>query len=263
MKNVMFAKTQESFAGALLDPERTVPRAVTSHTARVPQRRFAVYRNNVMVGLVEALRTQFPAVEKIVGDDFFAAMARVFVSAHPPRSPILVHYGDALADFIASFEPAAELPYLADVARLEAARTRAYHAADAVPLNPSYWQMLDPGALHSMRVRLHPSVQILRSSYPVVTIWAMNSGEAELRPIEDWRGEDAVIARPHSDVEVRALTAGGAIFLTALAAGASLADAAARAAEEKGFNLAANLAGLISAELAIELTHVPNEGSLP
>jgi hypothetical protein len=262
MKNVMFAKTQESFAGALLDPQRTVPRAVTSHTARVPQRRFAVYRNNVMVGLVEALRTQFPAVEKIVGDEFFVAMARVFVAAYPPRSPILVHYGDALADFIASFEPATELPYLADVARLEAARTRAYHAADTVPLNPSYWQMLDPGALHSMRVRLHPSVQILRSSYPLVTIWAMNSGKSELRPIEDWRGEDAVIARPHSDVEVRALTAGGAIFLTALAAGASLADAAARAAEEKGFNLAANLAGLIGAELAIELTHVPNEGSL-
>ncbi len=128
----MFAPTQASFATALLDAGKPVPEGVTSHTADRPARRFAVYRNNVVAGLVKALGTRFPALSRIVGEEFFNAMARVFVIAHPPRSPLLMTYGDDFPDFIADFEPAAELPYLADVARLEAARTRAYHAADAV-----------------------------------------------------------------------------------------------------------------------------------
>ncbi len=132
-------------------------------------------------------------------------MARVFVTAHPPRSPLLMTYGDDFPDFIAGFEPAAELPYLADVARLEAARTRAYHAADAEPVDPNLLRSIAPEALGGMRFVLHPSAEVVRSRHPIVTIWAMNAGEAELGPIEDWRREDALVARPHLDVEVRAL----------------------------------------------------------
>lgn len=255
-----FPAFQENFAGALLDADRPLPAAVTSHGARAPQKRFAVYRNNVVVGLVEALRAQFPATERIVGTEFFAAMARVYVVSEPPRSPILVNYGGGFPGFIEQFEPAAELPYLADVARLEIARTRAYHAADATPLDPSRWEGLDPGALVGGRVTLHPSLQILRSLYPVVTIWAMNSGDAEPASIEDCGPEDALVVRPHLDVAVRRLPAGGAAFLHALASGSSLGDAAASAtADHPAFELAANLAGLIGAGLATELHGTPTQ----
>src|SRR5690606_15015602 len=107
------------------DPEQAVPGAVMAHSAGIPARRFAVYRNNVVVGLVNALAARFPALQRIVGEEFFRAMAQLYVRAHPPRSRLLMEYGDGFADFIAAFEPAAELPYLADIARLEAARTRA------------------------------------------------------------------------------------------------------------------------------------------
>jgi len=86
-----------------------------------------------MAGLGKALKSRFPVVEKIVGEEFFAAMTRVFVKAQPPRSPLLATYGDDFPDFIATFEPARGLPYLADVARLEATRTRSYHAATSRP----------------------------------------------------------------------------------------------------------------------------------
>jgi hypothetical protein len=252
--NPASAAVQESFARALLDADRPVPSAVTSHSARAPQKRFAVYRNNVMAGLVDALRTQFPATERIVGDDFFAAMARVYVVTEPPRSPILVSYGDGFPGFIASFAPAADVPYLGDVARLEVARTRAYHAADAAPLDPSCWQGLDPGTLLGARIALHPAVQILRSAHPIVTIWSMNAGEAALASIEDCGAEDALVVRPQLDVQVRRLPVGGAAFLGALATGATLGDAAVSAAAGyPEFDLAANLAGLIGAGLATEL----------
>jgi hypothetical protein len=247
-------QTQNQFAGALLDAERTVPQAVSSHTARTPQKRFAVYRNNVIVGLSEALRTQFPATERVVGTEFFAALARVYVSSEPPRSPVMMNYGERFPAFIERFAPAAEIPYLADVARLEFARTQAYHAADAAPLDTSVWQHVDADSLANLRVVLHPSLRIVRSAFPVVTIWSMNSGGMEPASIEDCGPEDAAIARPRGIVEVRQLPRGGATFLGALAAGMSLGDAAAAAAgADAAFDLAINLAGLIGGELVTEL----------
>ncbi|MBI1204195.1 MAG: DUF2063 domain-containing protein [Rhodopseudomonas sp.] len=252
------APWQSHFADALLNADRPVPDAVTSHSARMPQKRFAVYRNNVVAGLISALRAQFPASERIVGDEFFADMARVYIDTEPPRSPILTNYGDGFADFVANFAPAADIAYLADVVRLEAARTRAYHAADAVPLAPSRWQEVDPLTLSDIRVALHPSINILRSVHPIVTIWAMNCGEAELSSIETWTGEDAVIARPGHDVIVRRLPPGGAAFLAALSTNATLGDAVqAGAADHPAFDLAANLAGLIGADLATEISVTP------
>ena len=87
-------------------------------------------------GLVSALEARFPAIRKIVGEDFFKGAAKLFATTQPPRSPLMLFYGDAFPTFFADFEPAREVPYLADVARLEAARTRANHAADAKPLTP-------------------------------------------------------------------------------------------------------------------------------
>jgi hypothetical protein len=80
----MSASFETSFARALLDTAQPIPSGITAHNAAIPTGRFAVYRNNVVVGLVNALRSRFPVVEKIVGEEFFAAMARVFVLERPP-----------------------------------------------------------------------------------------------------------------------------------------------------------------------------------
>src|SRR5712692_6385907 len=160
MREAMLASFETSFANALLNADQPIPRGITAHNATVPARRFAVYRNNVVVGLVKALKSRFPVVEKIVGEEFFAAMARVFVVERPPRSPVLAMYGDEFATFIAAFEPARELAYLADVARLEAARTRAYHAADATPVDAGQFAALDANTIAGIRIEMHPSVEI-------------------------------------------------------------------------------------------------------
>ncbi|MGA8155717.1 MAG: DNA-binding domain-containing protein [Rhodoplanes sp.] len=254
MNSDQASSDQASFAEALLDPERRVPDGVTSHTHPAPAKRFAVYRNNVVVSLIDALATRFPAVQRIVGEEFFRAMAGVFVRAHPPRSPLMMTYGEGLPAFIETFAPAAELPYLADVARLEAARTRAFHAADATALPAEAFSALDPTDLETLRIRFSPGTAIVRSSHPIVTIWAMNADEAEPAPIEDWCGEDALISREGFDVVVRRLPPGGAVFLSRLLADATLANAAYAAMQDSAaFDLAENIAGLISAHLATEL----------
>jgi hypothetical protein len=258
----MFATLQTDFARALLDPDQPTPDAVTAHTGRHPRKRFAVYRNNVVVSLVSALRAKFPATERIVGDEFFAAMARIFVTTHPPRSKILHTYGDDFGDFIATFGPAEGLPYIADVARLEAARTRAYHAADAQPLSASAFSHIDPQEVGTLRLTLHPSLQIIRSPHPVVTIWAMNTGEMELGPVDLDTAEDALVLRPYLEVTVHGLPPGGVAFLEALARGLPLGSAAEHAAaDDRRFDLTANIAGLVGSGAITAFT--PADGSAP
>ena len=241
---------QQTFASALLDLEQPIPHGLRVPVAADPGRRFAVHRNNMMAGLQRALAARFTAVAKIVGAEFFNAMARAFVLAYPPRSPVLACYGDQFPDFIDAFAPVRGVAYLADVARIEAARTRAYHAADAVPVGADAFAALPSEAATTMRLELHPSVEIIRSLHPVVTIWAMNSGERALAPIENWRGEDALVARPHLEVEIRVLPPGGAEFLLALAAGRPLGEAVECAvAACPQLNLTDNLAGLIACGL--------------
>jgi hypothetical protein len=250
MRGIMSAPFETSFALALLDIAQPIPSGIITDNAAIPPRRFAVYRNNVAVGLANALKSRFPVVEKIVGEEFFAAMAGIFVMEKPPRTPVLATYGDEFAGFIATFEPARKLSYLADVARLEAARTRAYHAADATPFGVAEFEALDASAVGSVRVDLHPSAEIVRSPHPIVTIWTMNSGKRDLVTIEDWHGEDALVVRPHLDVDVRLLPPGGAAFLLALAGAKPLGKAAAAAlADHPEFDLTRNLVALIGSGL--------------
>ncbi|MGQ0444480.1 MAG: HvfC/BufC N-terminal domain-containing protein, partial [Beijerinckiaceae bacterium] len=58
---------QGDLARALRNPDLVVPRGVTAHNSDAPEERFAIYRNNVMVGLINALEARFPATRKIVG----------------------------------------------------------------------------------------------------------------------------------------------------------------------------------------------------
>jgi hypothetical protein len=251
---------QSAFANALLDLEQPPPPGLGAAGAADPRRRFAVHRNNMVAGLVKTLAARFPAVVKIVGAEFFNVMARAFVLAHPPRSPRLACYGDVFPNFIDAFAPVREVAYLADVARIEAARTRAYHAADAAPVGTDAFAKLAVEAASFMRLEFHPSVEIIRSPHPIVTIWAMNSGGRPLAPIENWCGEDALVARPHLEVEVHLLPPGGAEFLLALAAGRPLGEAAQHAlAAGPQFSLTDNVAGLIGCGLVGRIiTAAPN-----
>lgn len=240
---------QADFAAALLDPALPPPQ-------NLPAERFAIYRNNVISSLTRALATGFPACEAIVGREFFAALAQSFIRTWPPASPVLLDYGARLGDFIADFPPAADLPYLADVARLEAAHTRAFHAADIDPLPAAAIGDIDGQRLADLRVTLHPAVTVIRSAHPVATIWAMNTGALPLQEIADWQGEDALLRRPALAVTVQRLFPGQAAFLAALQQGDTVAAAVAAAgADASTFDPAAAFALLFGQGLVIHLEY--------
>jgi Putative DNA-binding domain len=245
---------QKSLALALLDRTRAVPAGLRAPGVQEVARRFGVYRNNVFVSLVEALATRFPVCLELVGDDFFRAMARIYVELSPPRSPLLMTYGDDFGDFIDTFPPARSVPYLGDVARLEAARTGAYHAADAEPLGIDALAALNSCAWELTPVRLHPSVRVVRSRFSIVTIWEAHPPGGPGATIDGSVAEDALVVRPDLHVEVRRLEPGGAAFIEGLLSGASFGEAARKAgSEDPGFDLVKSLAGLITGRMIVGL----------
>lgn len=186
-------------------------------------RRFAVYRNNVQHGLSKALAARFPVVERLVGAQFFAAMARVFAARHPPAGPVLAEWGESFADFLGRFPPVAGLPYLPDVARLEWLRGEAFHAADAPVADTALLAQIAPERL---RLRLAPCVMAFEARFPAVSIWQANQPGAPSRPLPPGP-QYALIARtPDFALVTEPLTPAMHRVLLALLAGQPFALAA-------------------------------------
>lgn len=250
---------QDAFAAPLLDPALPCPPELRAWNGSDPARRFAVYRNNVVSGLVDALAETFPVTQALVGEEFFRAMASVFVRRHPPRSPLLVFYGDALPGFIREFEPARPVPYLADVACLEMARVHAYHAPDAQPMPADVAARelarlaRDAETASRIVLRLHPSVAALASRHAAVAIWAAHQAdhaediEAGLAAIDTAIAQDALLLRPGLEVLVVALPPGCARFIGQASEGRPLGEAAQRTGQEHvGFDAAPALHALVA-----------------
>lgn len=239
------------FGGAALDPVAGAPPGIAGDD---PGRRFAVYRHNVLGGLVRALEARFPVVRRLVGAEFFATMAAAFAARHPPRSPLMFEYGAGFNTFIAQFPPAAGLPYLADVAALELARGRAFHAADAAPLAATDFAALAARDIGDLRLVLHPSLSVLRSPHPVVSIWTAHQATGEPAPIAAWQAEDALVFRAGDAVATLALRPGEAAFLDAIAQLAPLSQATTAALTEASeFDVSIALARLIGGGLVVAL----------
>jgi len=256
-----FAVSQGAFAEALLDPERPVPAGVTTARGGIDAARFAVYRNNVFVGLTQALARRFPVTERLVGTEFFAGMARVYAQERKPDSPLIFTYGDDFPDFVAGFAPAKDLAYLPDVARIEAAWTHAYHAADVAPLELATLAAIQPEMLPVLRLVPHPSAGLVRSQHPVGSIWAAHQSDA-VRPVADWKPETMFVVRPDMTVEVHILPPHDAAFAAAILGGATLGDAAETAlAKDKEFDFGAALVGLVTLGAFCALRQ--DEGNVP
>ncbi len=239
----------EEFVRALLDPDVPPPAGLKAAHGLSAARRFAVYRNNVIAGLTDALAERFPVCLRLVGEDFFRAMAHAYIRVSLPRVPMLFDYGEDFGKFISDFEPARSLPYLPDVARLEYAVGRAYHAADAMPLSRDVFRSLPPEGLESATVSLHPSTQVLASAYPVVSIWHENTAPDPPQIVALDHAEDGLVVRPRLDVAVCALPVGGSAFVEALMGGAAFGEAAkAATGRARDFDLTTCLRALLACE---------------
>lgn len=222
------SELQERFSRHLLQGDATPDAALSkSILPGIPDDvSLAIYRNNVHSRFIDALTDVFPAVRRIVGDEFFRATVRSYMTAYPSRIGTLIGVGREFAAFLGTFEPAGALPYLADVAKVEWLHRDAYHAADAVPVGLDQLHALASARTDVSELRLHPSVRLLSTEYPVLDVWEANRRDGEVPPMTlSGPGERLLIARPFADVVVLKLTEPVFALLCMLDGGSTLETA--------------------------------------
>lgn len=237
-------RIEADFKTALFDPAVLPPDGLSDPAGRPAGKRFDVYRNNVVVSLTEALEIAFPVVRKLVGEANFKVLAGAFLRAHPPKSPLLMLWGDELPQFLTDFPPVQSIGYLPDVARLEQALRESYHAADADPIDPAILGQIPPEDLTQSQIRLAPAVRLISSPWPVHAIWQFNMKPGAPKPT--MAAEDVLITRPAYDPVQSHLPAGGGAFVASLARGDTLEDAMSAPGVPDAFDLNSTLGILLA-----------------
>jgi len=242
------AELQAAWSRDLLAPDAPadVPGIVGNGLS--PVRRFQIHRNHIALSLGDSLAGVFAACRAVVGEKFFRAAARTFIRSQAPTEPCLAAYGAGFADFLAEFPPAAGLPYLTDLARLEWAMHASFHAPADAPLSAEDLAELPPERMADARLPTRASLRLVRSPWPIDAIWQATrepqpAGEIDL----DRGGVHLCVLRAEWDVVLWRLSVGEWHWLAALADGAALGAALERAvAHDPEFALADTLAAQLT-----------------
>lgn len=215
----------------------------------VVAQRFSVYRNNVHHSLAAALAARFPATGRLIGAECFVFCARLYVEDHKPDSPVLMFYGDDFPDFLADLPLLEPWPFIGDVARIEAARTYSYHAADCTPLRLCQPDAAMIETLLTQVLTPHPAAHLLESSYPAGTIWEHSASPDKIEAAL-WLKQTVAITRGDGEVQVFVMPDGTATCFAAIKQGLRLdAALAATCARDESCDPVAILTGLLRCDL--------------
>ena len=187
----------------------------------------SVYRNTIACGAVDALAATYSTVVMMTGADWFRAAAREYAREHAPTGPALIQYGKAFPEWLAAFGPAADAPYLGDIAQLDWLWWQAWSAGEAGLLDGAELAALAPEQLGAVTLGLHPSVRIAAFESGVPSLWLTHQaparGEAHVLGHE---AERVLFVRSGAQVDARVIEVGPFAFLCILAEGGSLLAAA-------------------------------------
>ncbi|MFA6114125.1 MAG: putative DNA-binding domain-containing protein [Sphingomonas sp.] len=219
----------------------------------------AVHRNSGARAAIDALAANYPVVRALFGEEPFAACARSYLQAHPPRDPRLSHVGASFAAFLGTYPSAGDLPWIGDVAALEHLWLESLFAADAVVLDGE--ALLALGLDDGTKVALHPATRFAQFASPAASIWrAHDQGDPGALETIDWRPEAVIVTRHDQTVGIAPLSAAGLAFVGAIAASHTMVAAAEAAlAVDPGLDLSAIFGALIDAGT---FTYATDDGSL-
>ena len=248
------SETEYAFSEALNNPAAEVPQCLDSPPGSTTLRRFGIYRNNHVAGLIDALTMTFPVLLKLVGVDFFNAAAAGYIRQYPPKIPVLLLYGETFGDYLDQLPAAKGVPYLGDMARFEWTRIFSLNARDLTSITIQHLADTPADELTRCVLDLHPSVRLLESRWPVHDI-LRECIEGVAHPSVDMT-EPArlLIARIEDDVVAWPIAEAGFILFSALSQGKLLGEAMILATQhDPDFDLSNALAFLFGNSLVAGL----------
>jgi hypothetical protein len=240
---------QSGFGRALREPGAPLPpiRANGLDTAR----RMQVYRHNHEIALSSALRAAYPVTERLVGEDFFANAAAAYVRQNSSHGGNIQDYGGSFPVFLATYAPAASLPYLGDVAALEWRRLQTAVAPPHTPMDLKALAAIPTDDLPDLYFHHQPAVCAFESRFPVLSIWQFCQEAEPQGGLDLDLGPQCVLfSRPALDVEMRLLSNGEYAFLQRLCRGANFETACRAALDvEPDFDVQGRFAALVREEI--------------
>lgn len=258
----MTPAAHQAWAAALRDDAAPAPPGLRSWNDSDVAQRWNVHRHNVQAGLGTSLGEAFPVLHEVVGEAAFSVLARDFLAMAPPTSPVLSEWGEALPAFLSTYPPAADWPWLADLALLEHLRVRCHHAADAPPLESEVIarHLATPATLPAARLGWHPAAAVWHSRWAVASVWAAHHGQGTLAGVDLGQAEAALVVREDAPdggaVLVLPVSPALGEVLATLARGGTLGDAAAQASTP---NLLTEALALLLRHGVITHWHTPEE----
>lgn len=226
---------QTTVMEALLDsssPDRAL--ALLAARGAWASSQLRVYQNNVAANFCESLKSSYPAIAKLVGDDYFRQIARALRRRHPSRSGDLLWVGRHLPAYLTELHAEGDYPYLPDVARLEWLCQESLLAADHEPLDLGKLAGVTAENQDSLVFLPHPSVRLIDSRFPVLRIWESNVSEASGEPevLDLASGSDCLLLLRHRlRLKFHRLNPGEYQFLMGMINGSSFAASVAQGRE--------------------------------
>ena len=235
------ARGQQEFAAALVDAAQAQA-ALQQCRGELAEQRLSLYRGNLVATWRRVLGQAYPVVLALVGEEFFSGLARAYGRQHPSSDADLNQFGDGFAAFLATFAPAAQLPYLPDMARLEWALHRAHYAPDAAGLPAEALAGLAPEQLEASHFALHPACVLIASGWQVLALWQAHQAEGHAFPPEMAGKSYLLVCRPQWRARVLALDAAEYAALSQLMNGENFGAALDAAFElDQAFDLGGTL----------------------
>jgi Putative DNA-binding domain len=213
----------------------------------------SIYRNNMLITLMDTLAVTFPVVRRLVDPRFFEYASQTFISGNLPSKPCLAEYGSEFPSFLALFPPAAEVPYLSDVASLEWAISRVMRSEiePEISLDSIVNIETDPAKI---RLRIGTSVRYLASVYPIHQIWLANRSDIEPAEMHLSRKREHLQIRQTDSLELQCLPPAVWLFRALIADGGELGAAAEAAFElDPMFKLPVALASMFNDGIVVGL----------
>lgn len=223
----------------------------------------SIYRNTVYKGLADALAASFPSVVAVVGSDWMREASVLFAREHPPERAILVDYGEAFPDWLSKFKPAVDMPYLADLARLDRLWIEAHLAADHSSLAIDFAARPLIQSFEALGLNLIASARLACFDHSIPDLWQALRGPETIEELEleaVWQA--VLIWRPGHEVQIKRLTPKAHAFLSACQAGKSFAVAATETSDVDGpVDLSHVFVDLISSGVFAAMTPIATKGN--
>lgn len=147
-------------------PASLAPGMIRASRTLAPLERLDIYRGMYELRLVEALRVDYPGLLRLLGEEMFEELARLYIASCPSKSYTLNRLGDQLPDFISQVGGIPRPRLAVALARLELAETMVFDEEESSPAGGEPFAGLAEHQWSRIRMRPIRALRALVLDYP-------------------------------------------------------------------------------------------------